>query len=159
MFWKKVFIFSYLILILILIFSNCSKQINLDAEKEAMMNTDREFSKMSVEKGSLEAFHYYLAEDGKALPQKGEPRSKQDFQKLVELTKNQAPNSSLKWEPIFADMASSGNLGYTYGKYESTALDSLGNQQKTYGYYVSIWKKQKDGTWRFVFDAGNETSK
>ena len=156
---KKQFSLLYFILTLILIFSNCSNQKNLEAEKVAMMNTDREFSKMSGEKGSLEAFHFYLADDGKALPQKGELRSKQDFKELVELTKNQESNSTLKWEPIFADIASSGDFGYTYGKYESTTIDSTGNQQMTYGYYVSIWKKQKNGVWRFVFDAGNVVEK
>jgi ketosteroid isomerase-like protein len=25
-----------------------------------------------------------------------------------------------------------------------------------YGTYISIWKKQSDGNWKFVLDSGNE---
>lgn len=59
----------------------------------------------------------------------------------------------LTWEPMFADIAESGDLGYTYGTYLVSSMkgDSLGT-----GTYVSIWKLQQDKSWKFVFDAGNE---
>ena len=37
-----------------------------------------------------------------------------------------------------------------------TVSDAEGKQEKTYGHYISIWKKQPDGSWKFVFDTGNE---
>ena len=91
MFKNKIFILICLLLTQV-IFVACSGKIDLAVEKEAMLNTDRKFSEMSVEKGSAEAFYFYLAEDGKALPQKGEPRTKQDYKKLTELAKNQEIN-------------------------------------------------------------------
>jgi len=44
-------------------------------------------------------------------------------------------------------------MGYTYGIY---ALALNQNDSLSFGTYVSIWKKQKDGTWKFVLDSGNE---
>ena len=61
----------------------------------------------------------------------------------------------LKWEPLKAEVAASGDLGYTFGRYETIALDSLENKVVSYGTYVSVWKKQDDGSWKFVIDAGN----
>jgi len=84
------------------------------------------------------------------------PLTKDDYKKFVEQSKDQEKTSTLKWEPIFTDMSSSGDFGYTHGKYESINLDSLGNEQVRYGNYVTIWKKQTDGNWKFVFDAGND---
>ena len=56
----------------------------------------------------------------------------------------------LSWEPIGGDVATSGELGYTYGIYE--LKDSV-NVQK--GSYVTIWKKV-NGKWKFVLDSGNQ---
>jgi ketosteroid isomerase-like protein len=44
----------------------------------------------------------------------------------------------------------SGDLGYTYELFTVTAKDTT-----MQGTYVSIWKKQKDGNWKFVLDTGN----
>ena len=62
----------------------------------------------------------------------------------------------LTWEPDFADVAKSGDLGYTWGRYTYTSFDST--ESPSCGFYVTIWKKQLDGSWRFVFDAGNQLS-
>ncbi len=60
---------------------------------------------------------------------------------------------TLKWEPKNGAVASSGDLGYTYGVYvlKPSTIDTL-----IYGTYVSIWKKGIDGKWKFVLDSGNE---
>ena len=60
---------------------------------------------------------------------------------------------TMTWEPRNAVVAQSGELGYTYGVY---ALRPSVKDTVIYGTYVSIWKKEKDGTWKFVLDSGNE---
>ncbi len=59
----------------------------------------------------------------------------------------------MTWKPKGANVAASGDLGYTYGVYEihTSAQDTV-----LYGTYVSIWKKQQNGKWKFVLDSGNE---
>jgi ketosteroid isomerase-like protein len=58
----------------------------------------------------------------------------------------------MTWEPQGGDIAASGELGYTYGIYE--LRDGGDNVQR--GTYVTIWKKQEDGKWKFVLDSGNQ---
>lgn len=65
--------------------------------------------------------------------------------------------TSLTWTPIKAEMASSGDLGYTYGNYVYTAKNKEGKTVTSYGKYTSIWKKQKDGQWKVVVDVGNSS--
>ena len=57
----------------------------------------------------------------------------------------------LTWSPTGAGIAASGDLGYTYGIYNMAMKDTV-----IKGTYVSIWKKQSDGKWKFMLDIGNE---
>jgi len=60
------------------------------------------------------------------------------------------PNNRLTWTPVGGDISASGDLGYTYGTFEFRAKDKV-----DYGKYTSIWKLQKDGSWKVVLDMGN----
>ncbi len=60
---------------------------------------------------------------------------------------------TLTWEPLYADISKSGDLGYTYGLYTSyTKADS----SVARGKYVTIWRKQTDRSWKYALDGGNE---
>lgn len=61
-------------------------------------------------------------------------------------------DDKLEWSPDFADVSASGDLGYTYGKYTYTSVDSLGHVTKSDGIFHTVWKRQSDGKWRFVWD-------
>lgn len=58
----------------------------------------------------------------------------------------------LNWSPDFIDASMSGDLGYTYGKYEWVSTDSAGKTQTYKGVFHTVWKKQKAGDWKFVWD-------
>ena len=64
---------------------------------------------------------------------------------------------TVTWEPYFVEMSVSGDLGYTLGKSQSTVTSATGKKTVSYGHYVTIWKKQPDGSWKLVFDGGIET--
>jgi ketosteroid isomerase-like protein len=64
-------------------------------------------------------------------------------------------NNQLTWTPVGADISASGDLGYTYGTYEFRSRDKDGKPVVDHGKYTSIWKKQKDGSWKVVLDMGN----
>lgn len=59
---------------------------------------------------------------------------------------------TLSWSPDFVDVSASGDLGYTYGKYGFTFADSNGVEQKSEGVFHSVWKRQVDGAWKYVWD-------
>ena len=60
--------------------------------------------------------------------------------------------SRLTWYPVLADIAQSGELGYTTGPW--TLLQN--DRPQAAGEYVTVWRKQPDGQWKFVVDMGIE---
>ncbi len=64
-----------------------------------------------------------------------------------------APGFSMRWEPV--DAAACGDLGYTYGVSKSSRTGPDGAPKISYGKYVTIWRKQRDRTWKVVLDIGN----
>ena len=60
----------------------------------------------------------------------------------------------LAWHPVMADVAQSGELGYTTGPWTFGS----GTQTAAAGEYVTLWHKQPDGQWKFVVDMGVEHS-
>ncbi len=60
----------------------------------------------------------------------------------------------LTWTPTDAMMGPSGDMGYTWGHYEGRSKDSHGNPVLTSGRYITMWRKEPDGNWKVVLDAG-----
>ena len=62
------------------------------------------------------------------------------------------PGSHLTWYPVLADVAQSGELGYTTGPWALSQND----KPQSAGEYVTVWRKQPDGQWKFVVNMGVE---
>jgi ketosteroid isomerase-like protein len=60
----------------------------------------------------------------------------------------------LTWTPTEAQMGPSGDMGYTWGHFEGRSKDVNGNPVVTSGRYMTIWRKEPDGSWKVVLDAG-----
>ena len=120
-------------------------------EKIKMMDADRAFSKLSVAKGMKNAFLEYIDSNGVLLRPNKFPIIGADA--IDFLIQENDSTYTLQWKPENGAIAQSGELGYTYGLY---ALKPSGKDTTLYGTYVSIWKKQSDGSWKFVLDSGNE---
>jgi ketosteroid isomerase-like protein len=129
--------------------------LNLDERGQELMNVDSQFSKLSEARGVNEAFLSYLADDGVLLRPNNFPIVGKEISKDRFFSR---PDSgyTLTWKPLYADIAESGELGYTYGVYEFRAMDSEGKPIIGNGTYVSIWKKDQFGNWKLVLDTGNE---
>ena len=74
--------------------------------------------------------------------------------KLVKaaLKANPIPAIQLKWWPAYAGIAASGDLGFTTGPYVAGA-----GERRGHGWYFTIWRRQPDGSWRWVLDHGPPT--
>ena len=66
-------------------------------------------------------------------------------------------NTTLAWEPQRAMVASSGDMGWTWGKYTLSYLDQEQLEQQNHGKYLNIWERQEDGQWRVAVDMGNSS--
>jgi len=112
----------------------------------SLVEAERAFSRTSEEKGIREAFLTWLAPDAIVFrpgPVEGRPV----YEKM-----DPANPAVLTWGPEIADVSASGELGYTSGPYELRS--GRGAEPTGFGHYVSIWKRQPDGAWRVILDAG-----
>ncbi|HVZ16826.1 MAG TPA: DUF4440 domain-containing protein [Terriglobales bacterium] len=66
------------------------------------------------------------------------------------------PDFTLKWEPSKGEVFGGGNMGYTVGKYVAGFKDKNGQSMEQTGAYITVWKKQADGSWKIVADTGSE---
>ncbi|MGB7190469.1 MAG: nuclear transport factor 2 family protein [Acidobacteriaceae bacterium] len=67
-----------------------------------------------------------------------------------------AAQYQLTWTPEGARMGPSGDMGFTWGSYEGRAKDRDGSPIVTTGRYMTVWKKQLDGSWKVELDASND---
>lgn len=112
----------------------------------SLVEAERAFAAASLTKGTRAAFMDFLAEDS-ILFRPGPVAGK----KWIE--EHPAPPTLLTWEPAFAEVAQSGDLGYTTGPWE---IRPSGPEDKppAYGHFVSVWRRQPDGAWKVVVDLG-----
>jgi ketosteroid isomerase-like protein len=112
----------------------------------SLVEAERAFALTSGEKGIRKAFLTWLAPDAIVFrpgPVEGGPV----YEKM-----DPANPAVLTWEPEFAEIASSGELGYTTGPYE--VRPRRGAEPSGFGHYISIWKMQPDGGWKVFLDIG-----
>jgi ketosteroid isomerase-like protein len=142
-------IMLFVLIINLFFMISCSKK-SKQASSDVLLNADINFSAMSVKEGMQKAFLFYFSEKGVMLRDNAYPLVGRDS--LVSLFSNRTDTSFiLSWKPVFARIAESGELGYTYGYYVRTIKST---QAVSKGTYLTIWEKQKDGTWKFVMDTG-----
>ena len=123
------------------------------ASADMLKKLEGEFMKAAAEKGSQGYMSYY-AEDSVELPN-GAPLIEGNAEIAKGMGFLDDKNNSLTWTPVGADISASGDLGYTYGNYEFHGKDKDGKPVVQHGKYTSIWKQQKDGSWKVVLDMGN----
>jgi ketosteroid isomerase-like protein len=116
-----------------------------------MVKTEQAFSKMAEEKNTRDAFMAFIADDG-LLFRPGAVNGKKW------MLEHPAPPPGdkkplLAWQPSYAGMAASGDMGFTTGPWEAKA-DIKDEKPQGYGHFVTVWKKQADGSWKFVVDLG-----
>jgi ketosteroid isomerase-like protein len=114
--------------------------------RRALVQMERDFAKAAATKGTRDAFLEFIADDG-ILFQPGPVNGKKFW------TERQPRKGLLSWEPIFADVSRAGDLGYTTGPWEFRP-NGPDDQPVAFGQYFTIWKKQSDGSWKFVLDRG-----
>jgi len=132
--------------------SGCSNNAKQETWKNEILETEKEFMEAAATDGIPQAFSAYAAEDVVIIRGDFLIEGRKALQIYYE---NQYPayeKHELKWEPDFVDVSSSGDLGYTYGKFHHTITDSLGYTRSVDGIFHTVWKRQADGTWKFVWD-------
>lgn len=124
----------------------CQKTVDVTGSLRELVDAERKFAALTREQGISEGFLTYLGEE--AVSFRPEP---------VLIRNRYAENPDIPGrlirDPETADIAASGDLGYTAGPY---SLFRGGSDHADHGHYVSIWEKQA-GVWKVVLDVGIRT--
>jgi ketosteroid isomerase-like protein len=119
--------------------------------KVLLFDLDARFAKDTKERGGA-GFASWFAADGVAL---GNGQPPVIGRVAIEKSANwSAQTYQLTWAPTDAQMGPSGDMGYTWGHFEGRSKDANGKPVLTSGRYMTIWRKQADGSWKVVLDAG-----
>lgn len=119
--------------------------------KMFLFDLEARFAKDVLARGGA-AFADWFADDGVALGNGQAP-----VVGKVAIAKSAAWDPKvyqLTWTPTDAVLGPSGDIGYTWGHFEGHSKDANGNPVTTTGRYITIWRKQPDGNWKVVLDAG-----
>jgi len=115
-----------------------------------MVETERAFARTSAEKGTREAFAAFIVDDGILF------RPTAVFGKKWMQEHPLPPSATrplLSWQPIFAAVSRAGDLGYTTGPWQFKQ-DIKDAKPVAFGNFMTVWRKQADGTWKFALDLG-----
>lgn len=119
--------------------------------KMLLFNLEAQFARDVASRGGA-AFAQWCAPDAVML---GNGAAPVVGRVAIEKSANWSPAAyQLTWTPTDAMMGPSGDMGYTWGHYEGRSKDANGNPVLTSGRYMTIWRKEPDGSWKFVLDAG-----
>jgi ketosteroid isomerase-like protein len=110
------------------------------------------FCAMAQTKGLLAAFQHFAAPDVAFIDT--DPRKFRGPSAVLERMGPDQPGVKLTWSASFTDVSTDGTLGYNYGRFESRRPGPDGREIIRGGFFLTIWKRQPDGTWRYVMDTG-----
>jgi ketosteroid isomerase-like protein len=122
-----------------------------DTLKNEVFKTEDDFRNFSQNQGITEAF-YTFADDNAVIKRENDTliHGKENIKKYYSNPKFK--KASVTWKPDFVEVSKDGEMAFTYGKYIWTVTDSLGNKKDFKGIFHTVWKKQKDGSWKYVWD-------
>jgi ketosteroid isomerase-like protein len=134
---------------LLILFSSICLSIQLTAQKtiDGLIAAERAFAQYALDKNVKQAFLKFADTAGLQFGN-GKPI------KSRELWANREENKNvLKWQPQFAEIAASGDLGYTTGPwtFQVTDKDTIAGR----GQYTTVWYVTKNGEWKFLVDYGH----
>jgi ketosteroid isomerase-like protein len=119
------------------------------ADSHELLSADSAFAAMSVARGAKEAFLAFAADDAITLGGGGAAPMNHGRAAIGAAFADFPADAVLEWAPVAADVAESGDLGCTVG-------EASIRTRHYYSKYLTVWKRQPDGAWKFVADGGNE---
>jgi ketosteroid isomerase-like protein len=120
-----------------------------DAQAE-IVRVEAEFCALAREQGVRAAFLRFAAPDAVILRDGALHRGQAGIAAYYD---RHGPGIvRLDWKPDLVEVAASGDFAYTYGAFTCTLRDDSGKESAFSGVFHTVWKRQPDGSWRFVWD-------
>lgn len=132
----------------------CSRNQSKTVEnlKNEIVQAEAEFNQMATDQGIPAAFEAFAADDAAILRGDSLIRGREAIKKYYDQRYDGKDKIVLTWKPDFVEVAASGDLGYTYGSYKYVITDTIGNVKTSTGTFHTVWQRQSDGSWRYVWD-------
>jgi ketosteroid isomerase-like protein len=122
------------------------------ALKVELARMEDAFCALAKAKGIRAAFEHYAAPDVAFIDT--DPRQYRGLAAVRARIGPDRPGVTLTWSALFTDVSDDGTLGYNWGRYEARFPGPDGREGVRTGFFLTIWKRQPDGTWRYVMDTG-----
>ena len=119
-----------------------------DAEA-AMLKADRGFNQAMADR-NVKKFLSYVAEDATFNTDRGREAVGKAWAPFFA-----ADGPKISWAPTKAEALVGGDIGYTVGTWERRTKAADGTIKTTKGQYLTVWKKQQDGSWQATYDNGS----
>jgi ketosteroid isomerase-like protein len=137
----------------LLLACGCAHRVDVAKERKALMDADTQFARDTAERG-VEGWVSWFTDDGTMYPPardaiEGRAAIREQMGDLYDPRSGQG-GLRLDWQPIRAEVSESGELGWTTGT--SKLVTTAGMRQ---GRYITVWRKQADGSWKVWADLGN----
>ena len=143
--------FAATLTVCILAGSSFDRPIDKEEAKKEILRTEREFQKMTVEKGVTEAF-YHFADENAVILRENDTLIKGRENIRMYYGKKNLSDASVDWAPDYIEVSKCGTLAYTYGNYVWKVKKENGETAEYKGVFHTVWKRQKDKSWKYVWD-------
>lgn len=141
---------KYIILFICFSCSIFAQDASIERNLDSLINTEKAFAEYSKAHGTNEAFLQFLSNESvmfNPYPVNGK-----------ELYTSAPEDSSyLFWTPSYAEISSSGDMGFTYGPWIFKPKKDSHDSLAAYGYFLTVWKKE-NGIFKVAVDGGIRVS-
>ncbi len=122
----------------------------MEQYEQEIFDTEKAFAQLAAEQGVKAAFLAYAADEAVLSRNNKIIKGKQAIADYFDQQTFQEVR--LDWAPDFVSVAASGDLGYTFGKFTFSATDPTGKRIEADGIFHTVWRRQQNGEWRYVWD-------
>ncbi len=142
-------LFSIVATLLVLAISGCAPQVDVEAERAAIRDVTAQREQAWNDK-DVERVLSFNTEDSSWFPPNAPIATGQEAMRTLFTQIVESPGFALFAETTAVEVSRAGDLAYSPGIYEITVNDPEGKPVTTVGKWVSVWKKQTDGSWKVV---------
>ncbi len=119
--------------------------------RTALQEADRAFNRAAAARRA-DGWMEFMAPDGALIRPTGTLTGPAVREAVIRMFAD--TSFTLTWEPLQADVGTSGDLGYTVGHWMAHFRNDKGAPMTGTGRYLTIWKQQADRSWKVVQDIG-----
>jgi ketosteroid isomerase-like protein len=132
-----------------------AQQSNVQSDvRTTLMNTDRAWCQAVVDR-DIERFAAMIAETATYAGSMGTVLNGREAFKNGWAQYFKPGGSTISWSPARAEVIGGGDVGYTTGRFERHVKSDTGQETVVSGEYLTIFRRQADGSWQVIFDTGS----